>query len=70
MIKSLNISFDREEGNRVFFKTEAGQKLSVAKDLLPDDFDKDQKFYLTLDNQPITSGGGREILNDLLDPDN
>ena len=69
IINNLELSFDRQEGNNLFFKTQSGQELVIAESLLGDSLDKNQKLYLNLDSQKI-SGQAKDVLNEILETNN
>lgn len=70
LIKNLVLVFDHAADGQLFFKTETGEVVTLSEKLLPD-FDKNKRFFLNLDGQPISVGeiDSKKILNDLLDSD-
>ncbi len=69
LIKNLELSFDRQEGDKVVLKTESGAEVALAEFLLDEYKDKSKKLYLSLDEKIIMSSDGsqKEVLNELLD---
>ena len=69
IINNLELFFDGQEGNNLFFKTQSGQELVITESLLGDSLDKNQKLYLNLDSQKI-SGQAKDVLNEILETNN
>ncbi|MBT4209701.1 MAG: hypothetical protein HOE19_02190 [Candidatus Komeilibacteria bacterium] len=65
IINNLELFFDRQEGNNLFFKTQTGQELVIDEGLLVDFSDRDKKVYLNLDSQQ-TSNQPQDVLNEIL----
>ncbi|MBT4850216.1 hypothetical protein HON36_05195 [Candidatus Parcubacteria bacterium] len=69
LIKNLELSFDRQEGDKVILKTGSGAEVALAEFLLDEYKDKGKKLYLSLDEKIIMSSDSsqKEVLNELLD---
>lgn len=64
--KDLVLIFDRQDGDRVFFKTETGLEICLPQSLVSDIDYKNNKVYLSLDNQTQVARSQKEALNELL----
>ncbi|MBT6691765.1 hypothetical protein HOB10_05565 [Candidatus Parcubacteria bacterium] len=69
LIKSLQLSFDRREGEVLIFKTETGAEVSITDYLLENYKEKDKKIYLCAGYQPHSQvdDSHKTVLNELLD---
>ena len=64
--KDLVLIFDRQDGDMVFFKTETGLEICLPQGLVSDIDYKNNKVYLSLDNQTQVARSQKEALNELL----
>lgn len=69
IINNLELSFDRQEGTSLFFKTNLGEEISIDEKLLTNFVDRNQKLFLNLDSQEIF-GQSKDILNEILETNN
>lgn len=69
IINNLELFFDKQEGEKVFFKTGSGEVVVIDEKLLYNFVDKQQKLFLNLDNKEITSKP-QDVLNEILDTNN
>ena len=69
IINNLELSFDRQEGTSLFFKTSLGEEISIDEKLLTSCSNRDQKLFLNLDSQEIF-GQSKDILNEILETNN
>jgi len=68
MIKNLQVEFDRQEGDKLIFKSEAGAEVAVTDYLLDGQEYKSKKIYLGVDAEPMVSSteSKKDTLNELL----
>lgn len=68
LIKSLQLSFDRQEGDKLIFKTDSGAEVAIADYLLEEYREKDKKIYLCAGYKPHSQvdDSHKEVLNELL----
>ncbi|MFA6467110.1 MAG: hypothetical protein WCV71_04595 [Patescibacteria group bacterium] len=69
IINNLELSFDRQEGTSLFFKTSLGEEISIDEKLLMSFSNRDQKLFLNLDSKEIF-GQSKDILNEILETNN
>jgi len=71
LIKSLQLSFDRQEDDRLIFKTDSGAEVIIADYLLEDYKERNKDIYLCAGYQPHSEvdNSHKEILNELLGGD-
>jgi hypothetical protein len=69
IINNLEITFDRQEGQNLFFKTSSGEEIVIDEKLLANFSDRDQKLYLNLDSEQ-SSSQTQDVLNEILETNN
>lgn len=69
MSKSIKVYFDRQEGNKVFLRTESGEEVSFDRSLFNEDFAERKEYFLSLNDSSLEDHNGRQVLNDLLNAD-
>lgn len=65
-IKNLEIVFDKQEDNNLFFKDVEGRELIIDKSFFKEVPQVGQKLFLNIDSQEVV-GAPQDILNDILD---
>lgn len=69
IINNLELSFDRQVGASLFFKTNLGEEIVIDEKLLTNFVDRKQKLFLNLDTKQIF-GQSKDILNEILETNN
>jgi|GEM_PF-2771228 len=69
IINNLELFFDKQEGQKTFFKTSSGETVVIDAKLLYNFVDKKQKLFLNLDEKELL-GKPHDVLNELLDTNN
>lgn len=65
-IKNLEIVFDRQEGDNLFFKNKQGSELIIDQSFFKEVPQAGQRLFLNIDSQEVI-GAPQDILNDILD---
>lgn len=69
-IKNLKISFDRQEGKKIVFKTESRSELFLDNSLLENVDYQNKDLYLDVNDQESSpSDEQKKLLNELLEED-
>lgn len=69
-IKNLKISFDRQEGEKIVFKTESGSEISLDNSLLENVDYQNKDLYIDVNDQESSSSDEqKKLLNELLEED-
>lgn len=69
-IKNLKISFDRQEGEKIVFKTESGSEVSLDNSLLENIDYQNKDLYIDVNDQESSSSDEqKKLLNELLEED-
>lgn len=67
LLENLALHFDRQEKDKLVFKTDAGQEVFFGSNLLDSSIIKEGIIYLSIDNKEISSNSSKDVLNDILD---
>lgn len=69
IIKNLQLKFDRQEGDKVILKTEAGAEVWLTDYLLDEWADRQREIFLGVDREPMLGSmeNKKDTLNELLD---
>lgn len=67
LLENLALHFDRQEKDKLVFKTDAGQEVFFAGNLLDSSIIKEGIIYLNIDNKEISGNSSKDVLNDILD---
>ncbi len=66
LVKNLELSFDRQEGDKIVLRTESGAEI-IVDDYLLEGLEKDKKLYLNIDYQALEANeDSKQLLNDIL----
>ncbi|PLX24651.1 hypothetical protein C0580_04590 [Candidatus Parcubacteria bacterium] len=69
-IKNSKISFDRQEGEKIVFRTESGAEISLDNSLLEKIDYQNKDLYISLgDQESSSSDEQKKLLNELLEED-
>lgn len=66
IINNVEIFFNKEVGDKLFFNTNSGEEIIIDKKLLRDFSDKDKKLFLTLGREKLLESP-TDVLNDILE---
>lgn len=68
LIKNLQVIFDRQEGDKLVFKSEAGAEIAVTDYLLEGQDYQGKKIFMSVDTEPLVSSleNKKDTLNEIL----